>query len=242
MTPRTRLSNLIRDYHLDDTVLPALTALVQALADEGAPTSVHRPTQVVDVHVADSLAALAVPGVRHARRVADLGAGAGLPGLVLAAAVPCTQFALVESNARKCDFIRQTVMTMALANVTVIQSRVEDWRDASGGHDFVCARAVAALPVLLEYAAPLLRIGGLLVAWKGEVGQPESIDAAAAASLLGCEAAGVLAVTPFATSDRRTLHLFRKVEETPPRYPRRAGMASKRPLAAKQLHQRKPGG
>lgn len=232
VTPRQRLASLVEQHELGDAAVPALTALLQALADPAAPTSVHRASQAVDVHIADSLAALAVEGLSSADRVVDLGSGAGLPGLALAVAMPNARLTLIESHARKCAFIRDTAESMALQNVRVIQSRVEEWRDGLGEHDCVCARAVASLPVLIEYAAPLLRRGGTLVAWKGEVGRQEAADGAAAASILGCEPAGVLPVTPFTRSERRTLHLFKKSVETPSRFPRRAGMAAKRPLSA----------
>lgn len=238
MTPRQRLAALVVEHGLDADAAPsALTALLRALADKEAPTSIHRAGQSVDVHVADSLAALGVPGLREAERVADLGAGAGLPGLPLAVAIPNAHFALIEGNARKCIFIRRTAGEMALTNATVVQSRAEEWREGLGTHQFVCARAVAALPVLLEYAAPLLGLGGMLIAWKGEVPESEATAATAAAALLNCEPAGVLPVTPFPGSVRRTLHLFRKLAETPLGYPRRPGMASKRPLTATNLQQ-----
>jgi len=97
----------------------------------------------------------------------------------------------------------------------------------------VTARALAALPVLCEYAAPLLAEGGSLVAWKGAVGDDEAADGLAAAAELGLEAVGVRAVTPYAGARDHTLHVFRKVAPTPPRFPRRPGIATKRPLSAK---------
>lgn len=232
MTPKQRLAALVAAHRLDESALTALTELLQALARSEAPTSVHRASEAVDVHIADSLAALAVPGFVAAHQVSDLGSGAGLPGLALAVALPSAQFFLIESNARKCGFIRETADRMGLSNVSVVQSRAEDWREGLGIQDFVCARAVAALPILLEYAAPLLCAGGMLIAWKAEVGRREALDGESAATILGCEPAGVLPVTPYAHSERRTLYLFRKTAETPSRYPRRAGMAAKRPLSA----------
>ena len=87
--------------------------------------------------------------------------------------------------------------------------------------------------MVCEYAAPLLREGGLLVAWKGAVDEAEDADALAAAEALGLERDAVLPVQPYAGSERRTLHVFRKIAPTPERYPRRAGMAAKRPLSAR---------
>ena len=207
-----------------------LDALAEALADPEAPTSVHGRKRVRKVHIADSLSALEVPGVSEARRIADLGAGAGLPGLVLAIALPEAEVMLVESVGKKCAWMERTVESLGLENARVACARVEELEDAP--FDVVTARALGALPVVCEYAAPLLREGGLLVAWKGAVEAAEEADGLAAAALLGLERDAVLAVEPYPGSERRTLHVFRKVAPTPDRYPRRPGMAAKRPLRA----------
>jgi 16S rRNA (guanine527-N7)-methyltransferase len=210
-----------------------LDALVEALADPAAPTSVHGRKKARNVHIADSLTALEVPGVPEARRIADLGSGAGLPGLVLAIALPEAEVALVESVGKKCAWMEATVERLGLTNARVVCARVEEWDDGRGAYDVVTARALGALAVVCEYAAPLLREGGVLVAWKGAVDEVEEADGLAAAAALGLERDAVLAVEPYAGSERRTLHIFRKVAPTPERYPRRAGMAAKRPLTAR---------
>jgi 16S rRNA (guanine527-N7)-methyltransferase len=208
-------------------------ALVEALADPAAPTSVHGRKKTRNVHIADSLTALEVPGVPEARRIADLGAGAGLPGLVLAIALPEAEVALVESVGKKCAWMEATVEGLGLTNARVVCARVEEWDEGRGTFDVVTARALGALPVICEYAAPMLREGGLLVAWKGAVDEVEEADGLAAAEALGLERDAVLPVRPYTGSERRTLHVFRKVAPTPERYPRRAGMAAKRPLTAR---------
>ena len=208
-------------------------ALIEALADPAAPTSVHGRKRARNVHIADSLTALEVPGVAEAERIADLGAGAGLPGLVLAIALPDAEVALVESVGKKCAWMEATVEGLGLTNARVVCTRVEEWDEGRGAFDVVTARALGSLAVVCEYAAPLLREGGLLVAWKGAVDEAEDADALAAAEALGLERDAVLPVQPYAGSERRTLHVFRKVAPTPERYPRRAGMAAKRPLSAR---------
>jgi 16S rRNA (guanine527-N7)-methyltransferase len=212
-------------------VKPQLDALVDALADPAAPTSVHGRRRARDVHIADSLSALEVPGMREAERIADLGAGAGLPGLVLAIALPQAEVTLVESVGKKCAWMERTAEALGLENVRIACARVEELRDAP--FDVVTARALGALAVVCEYAAPLLREGGLLVAWKGAVDEAEEADGLAAAAALGLQRDSVLAVQPYAGSERRTLHVFRKIAPTPERYPRRPGMAAKRPLTAR---------
>jgi 16S rRNA (guanine527-N7)-methyltransferase len=206
-------------------------ALLEALADPAAPTSVHNREQARKVHIADSLTALEVPGVREARRIADLGAGAGLPGLVLAIELPDAEVALVESVGKKCAWMEATIERLGLANARVIWARAEEVDEEP--FDVVTARALGALPVVCEYAAPLLREGGVLVAWKGAVDAAEEADGLAAAELLGLERDAVLSVQPYRASEHRTLHVFRKVGPTPERYPRRPGMAAKRPLSAR---------
>jgi 16S rRNA (guanine527-N7)-methyltransferase len=212
-------------------VKPQLDALVDALADPAAPTSVHGRRRARDVHIADSLSALEVPGVREAARIADLGAGAGLPGLVLAIALPQAEVTLVESVGKKCAWMERTAEALGLDNVRIACARVEELQDAP--FDVVTARALGALAVVCEYAAPLLRDCGLLVAWKGAVDETEDADGLAAAAALGLQRDSVLAVQPYADSERRTLHVFRKIAPTPERYPRRPGMAAKRPLTAR---------
>lgn len=232
---RVELDALLVDYGLPAAAAQPLATLLDLLAAPEAPTSVHDPAQALRVHVADSLAGLEVPELRSARVVADLGAGGGLPGLVLAAALPEAQVHLVESVGRKCEFLRSAAAAMGLENVEVVWARAEEWRDGLGRCDVVCARALAALSVLCEYAAPLLADGGVLVAWKGTIDAAEAADAAAAAEHVGLAPEPVRAVVPFAGSERRTLHVLRKIGPTPAGFPRRAGMATKRPLTAKKL-------
>ena len=204
--------------------------LVEALADPSAPTSVHERREVENVHIADSLVGLEVPAVGEAARIVDLGSGAGLPGLVLAIARPEAEVVLVESVGKKCAWVERTVGALGLENVRVVCARAEELEEEP--FDVVTARALASLSVLCEYAAPLLREGGSLVAWKGAVDAREDADGLHAASVLGLEREEVRGVEPYPGSQRRTLHVFRKVSPTPEGYPRRAGMAAKRPLSA----------
>jgi 16S rRNA (guanine527-N7)-methyltransferase len=208
-----------------------LAALVDALADPAAPTAVHDPREARRVHIADSLVGLEVSAVREAGRIADLGAGAGLPGLVLAIVLPRAEVVLVESVRKKCAWIAATAERLGLANARVTCARAEEVREEP--FDVVTARALAALAVLCEYAAPLLRENGVLVAWKGAVGEAEEGDGLAAAAVVGLRREEVRAVEPYPGSERRTLYVFRKVAPTPAGYPRRPGMAAKRPLTAR---------
>ena len=227
-----RLRELGRRYGIAPAGLEALGAILALQAeDPAASTTIRSIDDAVDRHVADSLVAVDLPAVRHARRIADLGSGAGWPGLALAATLPDARVALVDGAIRRCRYLERAVAAGRLENAQVVHARAEEWAAGFGAQDVVAARALAALPVLCEYAAPLLADGGVLVAWKGAVEEDEASAGAAAAAVLGLEPGEVLAVQPFPAAERRTLHLFRKVAPTPERFPRRAGMAVKRPLA-----------
>jgi 16S rRNA (guanine527-N7)-methyltransferase len=210
-----------------------LALLLDLVAQEpSAITAVRDPAEGVDVHVADSLVALELSQVRGARSIADVGSGGGFPGLVVAIALPDARVALVESVSRKCAFLRNAVDRLELANVEVVHARAEAWREGLEAHDLVTARALAPLTTLVEYAAPLLLVGGALVAWKGAVDDIEEADGAAAAVILGMSAPEIRPVKPFATALGRNLYVSLKVMDTPPSYPRREGMARKRPIRA----------
>jgi 16S rRNA (guanine527-N7)-methyltransferase len=231
---RLRLVELIEGYGVPASGAEALARLLALGAeDPAASTTITDPAEAVDRHVADSLVALELEDVHGALRIADLGSGAGWPGLALAAALPDAHVTLVESALRHCRFLERAVEVSGLANVSVVHARAEEWTPGRGAHDLVTARALAALPVVCEYAAPLLAPGGTLVAWKGAVDPLEAADGAAAAEILGLGPAEVRAVRPFPEARARTLHAYRKVAETPARFPRRPGMATKRPLSAK---------
>jgi 16S rRNA (guanine527-N7)-methyltransferase len=185
-----------------------------------------------DVHLADSLVALELEVVRDAARIADIGAGAGFPGLPLAVALHRAEVKLVESRARKCGFIEGVVDDGGITNAEVVCARAEQWPEGLGAHDLAVARAVGPQPVVLEYAAPLLRLGGALVDWRGRRDPEEERQAAAAAELLGLRLESIQRVEPYEGVRDHHLHVYLKVEETPERFPRRAGMARKKPLAA----------
>ena len=230
---RARLAELAERYELPNLAIDQLHRVLELVAGEpSAITSVRDPADGVDTHVADSLVALELSVVRAARRVADLGSGGGFPGLVLAIALPEAQVALVESVSRKCAFLRTAAAELGLGNVDVIQARVEAWGEGLEAHDLVTARALASLPVLVEYAAPLLEVGGRLVAWKGQPDANEEADGAAAAAALGMSEPEGVEVEPFADAISRRLYLSSKVMSTPASYPRRPGMARKRPIRA----------
>lgn len=226
-----RLDALISRYGLSSQVKAQLAVLLTTLAaDPHAPSTVVAPREAVDVHIADSLAGLELPLLGSAQAIADLGAGAGFPGLPLAAALPAARVTLVESNARKSGFIAAAAAAAGLINADVVAERAEGWKAGIGACDVVTARALAPLSVIAEYAAPLLRDGGHLVAWKGRRDDEEERAAERAAGQLGLALVEIRPVAPYDGAEHRHLHVLRKVAPTPPRFPRRPGMARKRPL------------
>jgi 16S rRNA (guanine527-N7)-methyltransferase len=229
----SRLDEVGRRFGLSAHGIAALRAVLELQAeDPTASTTVRDPEAAADRHVADSLVALEIPAVGAARRIVDIGSGAGWPGLALAAALPSARVALVESAVRHCRYLDRAVAASGLTTVDVVHARVEEWEAGFNANDLVTARALAALPVVVEYAAPLLAEGGHLVAWKGEIDADEAKDGVAAAEAVGLATVEVRDVDPYPHAGRRTLHVFRKLAPTPPRFPRRPGMAVKRPLEA----------
>jgi 16S rRNA (guanine527-N7)-methyltransferase len=218
---------------LEGDLADRVVRLLEALRSERDPhTTVTDPSDALDRHVADSLSGLEIAAVRDASRMADLGAGAGFPGLPLALALPAARVDLLESASRKTAVIDRLTAAAGIGNARSVTARAEEWAAGDGreAYDVVTARAVAALPVLVEYAAPLLRAGGALVAWKGARDADEEAAGRRAADALGLEVADVVPVKPFPEARDRRLYVFRKVSPTPDRYPRRPGMAAKRPL------------
>jgi len=170
--------------------------------------------------------------------IADIGSGPGLPGLALAIALPDADMTLIESSLRKCRFLERAIEACGVQNAVVVHARVEEWLDGLGRFELVTARAVAPLAVLAEYAAPLLRLGGAAVAWRGRRDADAETALGRAATILGLRLAPPLTVTPYPGAEHRHLHVMRKVAATPPRFPRRAGMARKRPLGDQKASDR----
>ena len=216
---------------LDATARKRLQTVLDLLAQERASVSSVVDERAWQVHVVDSLTGLEVDELRGAKRIADIGSGAGFPGLVLAVALPQAQVDLVESVGRKCEFIRRAAAEAEIPNATVRNLRSEEWAAAEGreAYDVVTARAVGRLSTLAELASPLLKPGGVLVAWKGKRDSDEERQLANASEALAMRAEKILDVGDRAGSAHRHLHVIRKAAPTPANLPRRPGMAKKRP-------------
>ena len=216
---------------LDPAARAALAKVLELLAEERASVSSVVDERAWRVHVADSLTGLRIADLRASRRIADVGAGAGFPGLALAVALPEAQVDLIESVGRKCEFMSRAIEAAGIANATVLNTRSEDWAAAAGreAYEAVTARAVGRLSTLAELASPLLKPNGVLIAWKGKRDEDEEQQLARAAASLAMLPQQILDVGAEAGSRHRRLHLVRKSGAAPSDLPRRAGMAKKRP-------------
>lgn len=194
-------------------------------------TSVADEQAIVMRHFLDSLRCALSWGAAP-ERLADIGTGAGFPGLPLKILRPMMQLTLVESIEKKAAFLRHITETLGLDGVTVLTARAEvigrDPRHREC-YDVVTARAVAELRVLVEYCLPLCRVGGRFLAPKGALIDAEVAAAQSAISILGGQ---ILAIEPVTVRDEpeRSLVVIAKIAPTPDRYPRAAGMPQKRPL------------
>jgi 16S rRNA (guanine527-N7)-methyltransferase len=199
--------------------------------ERASVSSVTEPPRAWQVHVADSLSGLEVTELREARRIADIGSGAGFPGLVLAVALPNSRVDLIESVGRKCEFIERAIEAAGIGNTRVFNARSEELAagPARESYDAVTARAVGRLSTLAELAAPLLREGGTMVAWKGRRNADEEAELSRAAADLAMRPERILDVGGHAGSRHRHLHVMGKSGPTPTDLPRRPGMAKKRP-------------
>jgi 16S rRNA (guanine527-N7)-methyltransferase len=224
-----RLDELAQRWALPAAAPEQLMTILELVQTEPTSiTTVRDPERGVDLHISDALAGLSVRALREADAIADLGTGGGFPGLALAAALPQTRITLVESVGKKCNFLRRTADAAGLKNIDVVNARAEAWADGLGSQDVVTARALGPLNVIVEYAAPLLKHGGSFVAWKGKRDPSAEADGEAAADIVGLDATDLVPVESIAGD--RHLYVYSKVRETPPQFPRREGMARKRPL------------
>jgi 16S rRNA (guanine527-N7)-methyltransferase len=216
---------------LNSAAREALARVLQLLAEERASVSSVVGERAWRVHAADSLTGLEVEELRNAERIADVGAGAGFPGLALAVALPSAQIDLIESVSRKCAFMRHAIDEANIPNATVLDTRSEDWAGGEGRerYEAVTARAVGRLSTLAELASPLLKPNGVLVAWKGKRDPDEESQLDRASESLAMRPEQTLDVGNRAGSQHRHLHVIRKTGPTPENLPRNPGIAKKRP-------------
>lgn len=196
-------------------------------------TAIRDPQEIHIKHFLDSLTCLMALRESPVDRLIDVGTGAGFPGIPIKIIYPKMQLTLVESVGKKAEFCRHVVNILDLKRVEVVQERAEvlgqhpTYREQ---YDWALARAVAILPVLAEYLLPLVRVGGYMLAMKGESGPAEAHSAERALRVLGGHLRQLLRVTLPGVAEERYLVVIDKVAATPPGYPRKVGLPAKRPL------------
>ena len=184
-------------------------------------------------HFLDSLSCSLAWKSAQPRRLIDVGTGAGFPGIVLKIIYPAMKLTLVESVGKKAKFCSHIVQILELENVEILSERAEDvGRNPAHRekYDWAVARAVAAMPVLVEYLLPLVKVGGGVLAQKGESGPAEVNAAAKALKLLGGRLRQLHKVELPGVADERFLVVIDKFAATPITYPRNAGIPAKKPL------------
>jgi 16S rRNA (guanine527-N7)-methyltransferase len=224
---------------LTDVAVKGLLAyrdLLAASAREFNLTSVREPEAIERRHLLESLAfgrLIEQHGLLpEGAKVLDVGTGAGLPGLPLKLAWPSLRMTLMEATGKKCRFLELVIARLGLEGIDVVEARAEELAHDPkhrAAYDLVVARAVAPLPVLLEYTLPYLRLGGHLAATKGSAARSELEASTPARDALG----GAIVATPTLETPEglpQTVVIIEKVRETPERYPRRTGIPTKRPI------------
>lgn len=193
-------------------------------------TSITDPEEIVIKHFLDSLT---LGKLIQGNRLADIGTGAGFPGVPLKILFPQLQLFLVDSLAKRLDFLKVVCENLGLKQVEVVHSRAEDFgRDPKYRETFdtVTSRAVARLPVLLEYALPLLKRGGHFLAAKGSMADEEVAESVKALQLLGGKIDKVVRFNLGSEAEHRAIVDIQKISITPKAYPRKAGTPAKKPL------------
>lgn len=196
-------------------------------------TAITEPVQIEIKHFLDSLSCLKVDQFRPPGRVIDIGTGAGFPGIPIKILFPQFDMTLVESVGKKVKFCQHVIDSLELQGLQIIKERAEVLGRQSEHrerYDWGLARAVAKAPVVLEYLLPFVRVGGRAILQKGETGPAEMHQAENALRMLGGEVEQIHAVELPRVTEPRHIITLRKIAATPPKYPRRPGIATKRPL------------
>lgn len=184
----------------------------------------------IEKHIEDSRRLLNFVDLKGSK-VADIGSGAGFPGLILAIYCPEGDFLLMESDLKKAGFLEAYITRSALKNCQVLRKRIEEagQGELRSSFDYCCCRALAAMNVALEYGLPLLQPGGKLFLWKGRNYSREIEQAANALEILGGKVVDIFTYNLMAKRDRAIV-VVEKERESPAKYPRRVGIPTKRPL------------
>lgn len=176
-------------------------------------------------HIVDSLAGISE--IPTGAKLCDIGSGAGFPSVPIAIARDDVSVTALDSTTKKMNFVSQSAKSLGLKNISVIAGRAEEQKAQFGKYDVVTARAVSALPILLELAMPFLKVGGVFLAYKTD--ESELSSAKNAMNVLGAKHLRTKTLT-LPNGDSRAILVFEKTKPTPPQYPRVYGSIKKKPL------------
>jgi 16S rRNA (guanine527-N7)-methyltransferase len=236
------MEKLVRDVHtllgimLNARQIAAFKCYEEQLVAWSAKfnlTAIRDSEGIRSKHFLDSMTCIMAWRDNPPGTLIDIGTGAGFPGIPLKIVYPRLKLTLVESVGKKLDFCHHMVETLGLENVTLIKARAEELglkRQHREKYDWAVARAVANLPVLVEYLLPLVVIGGGMLAQKGESGPAEAHKADKAIKILGGHLQQLIPVLLPGVAEERYLVVVDKVSTTPPGYPRRVGLPAKKPI------------
>lgn len=236
MTDWIKAAETLFDIKLSDEQLKQFRTYEALLLDWNSKinlTAVRDEEGIRIKHFLDSLSCVPVLGDMNGKSLIDIGTGAGFPGIPLRIFYPELKLTLVDSVGKKADFCRLVCDTLHLRNVTVLKDRSEELgagRQTREKFDAAAARAVAVLPVLCEYLLPLVKVGGIMLAQKGESAPEECKTAQNAIRKLGGGEAELTEVTLPNIDGSRYLVKIPKLRPTPEGYPRRTGLPLKKPI------------
>ena len=220
----------------DPALEEALWLYMQILREENRKynlTAIDREEEIIRKHFLDSLVFFTKYDLAAGSRILDLGTGAGFPGLVMKLYQPDLEMVLVDSLQKRVNFLGLLIQEFKLKGVEALHARAEELgqeEEYREKFDYVVSRAVAPLNILSEYTLPFLRLGGKAVYFKGPDCQKEVDEAEKAIELLGGKLKAVHQVEVPGLEGERYLLEIEKVQASPARYPRKAGMPKKRPL------------
>ena len=236
------MENLARDaqtlfnVHLSGRQLMALVTYEKELLEWNQKfnlTAIRDTDSIRTKHFLDSFSCVLAWRASPPSQLIDVGTGAGFPGIPLKILYPNLKLTLVESVGKKAMFCQHMVHALGLEHVEVIQARAEDLGqnpEHREKYDWAVARAVAKLHVLSEYLIPLVKIGGSILAQKGESGPAEAQSAEEAMQILGGKLKQLIPVHLPSVAEDRYLVVVEKFAATPPKYPRKPGIPMKMPL------------
>jgi len=230
---RATLEEGLTALGLDKSCIPALERFAELMLERNKVmnlTAITEPKAIAALHFLDSLSLIGAAGL-ETEAIADVGTGAGFPGVPLAIVKPSLRLTLVDSLGKRVDFLREACEKLELKNTECIHARAEEFAgERRESFDAVVSRAVASLPVLSELCLPLVKAGGRMLAMKSSHTEEEISQAKPAVKLLGGQIEWVKDYTVPTTDVVHRIICVRKVSPTPKKYPRRFALIKKSPL------------